>query len=135
MTIAVPSLSSAGWVRSPNEKADALLSHFFLSEKSQTYLYADNVSSLPWLVEQYGRNPIAISTELGNALERYLGRYYDTVNADVTVDDAKVAYNGEIAITLYCSVTEEGRSYSFGKLLMVTNSKIQQIINLNNAPQ
>ena len=130
--IPVPSLSLAGWIRSPAEKADALFSHFYESEKAQTVLYGDKVTNLQWLIEQYGSDIVNLLGKLRDALQQYLGAYYDTVNADVSSNDNAENTNGNINITVYIDVTEGGKSYSFGKLLNITDSKIQKIIALNN---
>jgi hypothetical protein len=131
-TIAIPSLSAAGWIRSPAEKADALFSHFYESEKSQTYLYGTNVSSLPWIVEQYGHDINLLSVQLRSSLEFYLGRFYDSATVQITTDDKENNINLRITMSVYCSVIEEGKQYSFGKLLHLKNSKIERIMKLNN---
>jgi hypothetical protein len=133
MITPVPTLSAAGWIRSPAEKADALFSHFYESDKFQTYLYGQNVTNLQWLVEQYGHDVTILTQQMRTALETYLARYYSDVLVDITTgnDDTLIA-EGKIELRLYCTVTEEGRQYSFGRLIKATNSKIDEIIKLNN---
>lgn len=130
--IPVPSLSAAGWIVSSAEKADALLSHFYESEKSQSYLYGQNITNCQWLLEQYGNNIIEITSQIRSALQVYLGRYYDAVNVEVTNDDNADNPSGKITLHIYIDVTEDGKTYSMGQLLNITNSKIQKIIRLNN---
>lgn len=131
-TIPVPSLSFAGWIRSPAEKADALFSHFYESEKAQTVLYGDRVSNLQWIIEEYGSDIVNLTNKLRQGIEQYLSAYYDTVNVDITTNNNAENLNGNINITVYIDVTEDGKTYSFGKLLNITDSKIQKIIGLNN---
>ena len=127
--IPVPSLSVAGWVTAPADKASLLMSHFFEAEKSQTLLYGDKVTSLPWLVQQYGHNIIAMTQQLRTSLEVYLARYYEGASVEVTPkDDGGTRYE----LQVYIQVTQNGKPYSVGKLLQVNNSKIQKIISLNN---
>lgn len=129
MAIPVPTLTTAGWVTAPADKADALMSHFFEAEKSQTFLYGSNVSSLQSLVEQYGNNPTNMTQELRSALEDYLGRYYTGAIVNINIyDDGTPRYE----LRVYVQVTEDGKQYSFGKLLQVNNSKIQKVVSLNN---
>ncbi len=132
MTIPVPTLSSSGWVTALSEKADFLLSHFFASDKYQTALYGKNVSNLQWLVEQYQKDPMAMSQQLRSAVETYLSRYYDIATAQVSVTDPDKDGSGRYGLRLYCSVVENGKEYSFGKLIVLLNSKIDKIIKLNN---
>lgn len=137
MSIAVPTLSSNGWVRAPAEKADFLLSHFYESDKFQTYLYGEGITSIQWIIEQYGHDIIACCSELRRALELYLGRYFDSVTAQVTSND-NITYNpvphqgSDITLRLVCSVTQDGKEYSFARLIVTSDSKFQRVINLNN---
>jgi len=129
MIIPVPTLSSAGWVTAFADKADKIMAHFFEAEKSQTFIYGSNVSSLQWLVQEYGNRPVAMTQELREALERYLKRYYTGVIVDVAIrDDGTPRYELRVSI----QVTEEGRNYSFGKELQMNNGALAKIIDLNN---
>lgn len=135
--VPVPTLSSAGWVRSASQKADFLLSHFYESDKFQTYIYGQNVTNLQWLIEQYGHDIIKVCQEIQRALELYLGRYYESVAINVVSDDdpainAVPNETSSIKLRLYAQVTEKGKDYSFARLIMATNSKFASIVKLNN---
>lgn len=129
MAIPVPTLSSAGWVTAPADKADKLMAHFFEAEKSQTVLYGDNVSSLQWLIQHYGDKPAAMTQELRGALERYLRRSYPAVTVDVQMrDDGTPRYELRVSI----QVTDDGKQHSFGKELQMHNGNLAKIIDMNN---
>ena len=132
--VPVPSLSLAGWVTSPAEKADLLFSHFYASDKSQTFLYGDNVSNIQWLIEQSAHDIVGLVENMERELTRYLGAYYSAVSVEVTSDETQgTAMDNRVTIRLWCSVTEnDGTTYSFGKLLPIVDSKIQKIVNWNN---
>ena len=136
VVIAVPTLSSAGWVRSPAEKADFLLSHFYESDKFQTYLYGKNVANLQWLIEQHGHNITKLCSEIRLTLEQYLGRYYEAVSIEVVSNDqtgtAGDTESNSVQLRVFCQVTENGKDSSFGRLMMQTNSKFQSVVKLNN---
>ena len=132
MVIPAPSLSAAGWVTSPAEKADLLLSHFYASVKNQTSLYGNNVSNLQWLVQRYGHDVVSLVTQVRSNLEVYLGRYYPAVNVEVGSNDSPSNDTNQITLRVFCQVTENGKQYSFGRLITTINSKIEKIILLNN---
>lgn len=132
MTFPVPTLSIKGWVTSPAERADFLMSHFYESDKLQSLIYGDNVSSLQWLIEQYGHSIPTLSERLRMTLMDYLGAYYDAVNIDVVSDDSADNLTGRVTLTIKCRVTQDAQEYSFGKLLTLTNSKFDKIIDFNN---
>jgi hypothetical protein len=131
MTIPVPMLSAAGWVRSPSEKADALISHAYLSDKSQTALYGDNVMSVQQIIERYSHDTTGLAQALRIEFERYFSRFYESASVDITAEDPQDG-SGKITLRLYCVVTEGAKKYSFGKLLLIKNSKIEEIIAINN---
>lgn len=130
--IPVPCLSLAGWVSSPSEKADALIAHFYESDKAQTLIFGDHVSNLQYVVEQYGHDIIALQQNLRIVLETYLGRYYDAVNVEIQSNNSMSDPVAKIELRVYADVTDGDQHYSFGKLLMISNSKIEKIASLNN---
>ena len=128
----VPVLSSAGWITDTSGKIDALLAHFFESMKSQTLVYGPNVSSLQFLLQQYGNNPNELTQNLERTLETYLGRYYDLAMVSVTNDATINNTNSVYGLKLYCSITENGQTYSVGNLLKVSNSKLTAVTKIIN---
>lgn len=126
----VPSLSTDGWVRSTPMKCDYLISHFFLSERSRTYLYKDQISSLPWILQNNKDDINAITEQTQNTLEKYFGRYFPEVVVQVKhkLEDA-----GKYALMIYVSVVDhEGKEFSLGRLANVVNSKMIKVADLNN---
>ncbi len=131
MTIAVPALSATGWTRSPAEKADLLMSHFYESDRFQSYLYPDNVCSLPWLIEQYGHDIPLVAREIEDQLGNYLRRYYTTASVQCVPDETTLD-TGEVTLKLFATVTEEGKEYVIARLIMSKDSKFQSIVKMNN---
>jgi hypothetical protein len=132
MGIPCPTLTLSGWVTASAEKADYLIAHFFEADAAQSYLYNGNISSLQYIVEQYSNNIVALTQQLRTALEQYLGRYYDNCVVEVTSNDNATNTTGSITLSLYVRVSDDGQTYSFGKLLQISNNKISKIIDMNN---
>lgn len=134
MGIPVPSLSAQGWIRDPAGKADTLLAHFYVSDKKQTALYGDNVANVQDIVQKHGHDIIALTSQLRTALNNYLQRYYDTINVDVRANEDIEAgeATGKYTLSVYCLATEDGKQFSFGRLLQINNSKIEKVFSLNN---
>lgn len=130
--ICVPLLSSQGWITDPGAKADILLSHFFESNKSQSLIYGKNVSSLQWIIQRYSGSISDMVKELTYALENYLGRYYVASVVTVISDDNTANLNTQVTLTLHCDVIEDGITYSIGKLLQISDSKLSKITTINN---
>lgn len=132
MSIKIPTLSSSGWVSEVSEKADKAISYFFVSDHSQTALYPGNVSSLAYIVQQYGNDALALLSEMQRRVQTYMGRQFDEANVSVTLAAVTEPDNGQINLKLLISVKENGKEYSIGRLIKTLNSKVQEIINLNN---
>jgi hypothetical protein len=131
-TVPVPTLSPAGWVFATAEKADFLISHFFEADYIQSYLYAGRISNIQWLIEQYGNDITNFSNQLRRTLDTYLGRYYQVVNIVITTDDNATNLTDKVSVGIQCDVTENGTTYSIGRLLNIQNSIVETIVKLNN---
>lgn len=130
--IPVPSLSLDGWVTDTASKADYLISHFFLADKSQSQLYKSEVSNLQYIIQNNGGDMIKTSVQLRTALAAYFARYFGptTVDTSFTQDPAN---SSRVTISLYVSFTDpNGREFVLAKLVDLLDSKIQKITDLNN---
>lgn len=132
MPAPVPSLSSAGWVQGPAEKADLLFSYYFTSEYSQSLLYQGSVISLPAQVQQMGHDPLELRLLIRKDIERLFQPYFEQVSVEVTTDTPDPADPTRLNITLDCSVVDAGVTYSLGRLISTVNSKILKIKEINN---
>jgi len=128
----MPSLSEDGWVDSSIKIADYLLSHFFLSDYSQTYLYTGKISSLPWIIQHTQKNILDTVTLTQSTLNDYFKRYFDNVEVEVTeVPNAQDISYAQISIYL-SFVDKNGIVQTLSKLIGIKDSKIHKIININN---
>jgi hypothetical protein len=131
--IPVPTLSAAGWVTSKAEKADFLLSHWYESDKSQTALCGNNVSSLAYVLEQNSGDPVSAQAGIRAELERYLLAYYpEGVNVQVKTNAPLTDPTPRVEIKIYVEVIEAGQTYIFGHLLQIANSRLEKVLRLNN---
>ncbi len=125
----VPTLSTLGYITDAVKKFDFLLSHFFLSDYNQTYLYKGHVTSLTRIIENSGNHIESTILGLTNGLKDYLKRYYLDADVKVTTPDTEVS---NIELTISITVTEAGSSYTFMRLLEAVDGKMQKIVKINN---
>jgi hypothetical protein len=128
----VPTVTSKGWVTDAAGKADLLLSYAFTSQYSQTSLYPGQVTSLQFMVQQWGNSPMQIQNLMSQAFEIYFTRYYDRALVAITVIDPTSLVDGRLTVQLNAEVTQDGVTYSVGRLVSFLNSTIVRIMNLNN---
>ena len=125
----LPTLSSSGWVTAVSEKADRLLAYFFESDGLQSSLYRDKVYSLPTIVKDFNGDAQVITNEIQTQLTQYLSKYFTAVEVQA---DHEVNDKGEITVKIYARLTEDGKEYSLGKLVVLADNNISKVIALNN---
>lgn len=127
-----PSLSEDGWLTSTILKADALFSHFLVSDYSQTYLYNDKVTSFTWILQNNQGNIGKLLTDLRSALEIYFARYFENITVETT-EIPNTEEPSKAKISIFVSFTDyEDKQYSLGKILEISDLKVTNIININN---
>lgn len=131
-TRVVPSLSDDGWVVSSALRANYLLTHFFLSEYSQTAFYSGNVASLPYIIQQNQGDATNTATAIRATLASYFTQYFNNVDTQVDFITDPVN-NDKIQIRIYMSFTDaDSITYNLAKVVNVENSKVSGFANLNN---
>jgi hypothetical protein len=129
----VPTLSLAGWVVTPQQKADYLMAYFYESMNNQTYIFNGQVISIQYLIEQNAGNMAKTCDAVRTALEQYLGRYYQDAIVQVTTDDVTDDNPSSlINMTISMSVVEGGVPYGISQLISLSNSKFMQAVTINN---
>lgn len=131
--VVLPSLSQDGWVSSTKEKLDYLMSHFFLSDYSQTFLYTGYVASLSYILQANQNKMIDTKNAVINTLTDYLSRYkFTDVVVDVGIKEEELNSSRQI-MSIYISVTDhENKSHTFSSVIETNDSKFSKVIQLNN---
>lgn len=129
----VPTLSSSGFVTNTPEKIDRLMAYFFLSEDSQSTLYAGNITSLPALIQKNNSETFVLEQATRDALTTYLSRYFTGVQVQATTDRPRPGDESRTNLTIYVEFTDNGTVYNLGKMVRIVDSKVSEVINLNNS--
>lgn len=124
-TTAFPSLTTLGWVTSLEHKADQVFAYFIASQYSQSVLYHGMISSLPHLLELYGNKPDELRRQVTDALNSFLGKHFQQVDTGVEVLAGNDAARYKLRI--HCTIDENGKSYSLGRLISILDSKVTQV--------
>ena len=82
----LPTVSTSGWVNDIAEKADRLLSYYFVSDYSQSNAYRGQIVSLPQQVQEFGHDALALERSMKAALETYFGQYFESAQVDVNTE-------------------------------------------------
>ena len=132
MTPTLPTVSTSGWVNDISEKADRLLSYYFVSDFSQSNLHRGQIVSLPQQVQEFGHDALALERAVKSALESYFGRYFESAIVDVSTTSPNPLDPNRIQVKVGLIVTDGGRQYSVGKLVRTFKGTIIDIIDINN---
>lgn len=128
----MPSLSEDGWVTDSIKTADYLLSHLFLSERSQSYLYNNNITSLPYILQTTQGDITQTITLLRSSIEEYFSRYFNNVVVEVT-DVTSEDEPSKASISLFVQFSDkENIEHNLGKIIETSNLTISKIIDINN---
>ena len=126
----MPSLSMDGWITSTSIKADYLISHFFVSEYSSTFLLKGEVASMPYLIQKHENVSVGLVRDVELTLKSYFGRYVPKAEVQVSSKEYEA---GKYSLIIVVIVTDiEGKEFSVCRLVDVLDSKINKIAQLNN---
>ena len=132
--IAVPTLSLAGWIKTPAEKIDQLITYFVYTIGNQTTIYGKYATSFQQILEANMGNMDNTVAATRAALNTYLKRYYDSVSIDVSYTLSDPTNSASLAtISIAATVTEGDLTYSIEKALTTVNGKFQQFVDTTNA--
>ena len=126
----VPALSPDGWVTDTVIKCDYLLSHFFLSEYSSSYVSYGKVTSFPYILQKNKDSKTNLVDDTKSSLLEYFGRYFTKTEVDVKLREEDPSKYG---IVISITVTDEnGKEFSVAKIADILDAKILSVRDLNN---
>ena len=128
-----PVLDTDGWVNSSIKVADYLLSHFFLSDYSQTAHFPGQVASFAWIVQRYQGDYTRIQEEIQSTLAAHFEKQFS--NIEIQVGDVPNAdSNNRKQLSLYLVFTDaSGTSFNLSRIIQYSdNLKITNIISVSN---
>mgnify|MGYP006439589295 CR=1 FL=1 len=130
----VPTLTTSGWIEDPAAKLRTLFEYSISSQKSQTFFYGDNITSLHSLIQQYGTRPSLLEDNVQARYQSYLSRYFDEVMVSTRItheDSVTGRYNLELNIV----AVENGREYSLGRVLEAEKTRLVKIYDESYLPR
>lgn len=123
--IVLPVLGGEGWVTDTANQISILMAQALVADYSQTTIYADSVTSIPYIVAQYQTDPLNMAIKLEDALMTYYKRYFTQVTVTVTYDDTP-----GITYPLYISiiVVDNGTSYSLANVASIDKGILTAVL-------
>jgi hypothetical protein len=128
-----PSLDTDGWVESPIKVADYMLSHFFLSDYSQTAFFRNKVASFAWLLQRHQGNLTALFDETQQILSSYFSTQFSNVEVQVTeVPDTTTSNKTGLSLFLEF-VDADGTTHNLSRLVKYSGMKVSEVLAVVNS--
>lgn len=123
-----PTIDTDGWVNSPIKVADYMLSHFFLSDRSQTFFFEAKVASFAWLLQRHQGNLTALFDETQSTLSTYFSQQF--TNVEVQVSELSNETNANrTGITLYLVFTDTaGVTHNLSRIVKYSGMKVSAVL-------
>ena len=118
MSNTLPMLSSEGWVKNPATQMVKLYNHAFLSDHSQSNIYAGSIMSMQHILANEFTNKIELVTAIEENLERYYRSYFDEANVVFKLDN-DTTDSAVLSFSLQITAQKDGKRYDLAKELSV----------------
>lgn len=124
MPVTLPLLGSEGFSQDPDIIMARLLQHAFLSDYSQSNIYAGSVTSIQYIISEHAQDPLALSVAMRKALLQYYSRYMEDVSVTFEqsdffdpTDEAQMQFN--LGVTGYMNNSR----YELNRTLQVDSTQ------------
>jgi len=118
-------LSTRGWLTTPEARLDRMMSEYILANPGQTLFYRGRVRALTATIQAVGTDPDilanAVKEDLTKKVEMCFPERTGLTEVVCHVDPETNEINIEISMTVY----EDGKPYSLSKVLANTSSYVK----------
>lgn len=121
----LPTLRTAGWLSDITTLSTALMEYFISSDRSQSDIYIGHVSSLPYLIRQYGNNPSLLVDNVEITLRNYFSRYFESVICSISHNDPYG--DGRYNIDIDIMIGDGTSKYRLQRIMSVAESELLDI--------
>ena len=126
----IASLSEKAWIDDPKAILSYVMSCYLLTDAAQTYVFQNNVKSLPQTYHRFINDPSGMATAVRSELSEMLGYYFAHAEVSTQVREISVKH---YAIALHAVVlTEDGARHNLAKVMELDSQNLRKILDVNN---
>lgn len=114
----MPTLSTRGWLSTPELIIDEVLSNYLAANPSQTLLFSGNVVSLQYAIYKTNNDGNQLATRVKADLDKLYGQYSKQVEIEVNYTEDY----GKINISISGTVNINGKNYDIQQSVSDTAS-------------
>lgn len=131
MTKARGTLSTRGWLTTPEGRLAGMFTEYEAANPSQSLYYSHKIKSLQSTIQAVGKDPSRLAAAIQSDLEGKVALNFPERTGMVNVDCAlNGADDNEITIEISMTVFENGKTYNLNQVLATVG---ESFINLTNA--
>ncbi|MGL5648950.1 MAG: hypothetical protein ACRDDY_13965 [Clostridium sp.] len=130
MTKARGTLSTRGWLRTPESRLAGMFTEYEAANPSQSLFYRSKIRSLQSTIQAVGKDPIKLASAIQSDLEGKVKLNFPERAGKVGVECVLNSDETEINIEISITVFENDKSYSLNRVLSTVG---ESFINLTNA--
>lgn len=128
----IPTMGIKGWINATSDVADYVVACFLSANPSQTVLFREETTSLPYLLKIYANRPNELEIQLQDHLDKKLKaafgyESYANVTLDNDIDD-----DTKYTINFTGFIVTDSKSYTLGWMVQIQNSRVVKIAKINN---
>lgn len=110
-------LSTRGWLRTPEARLDRMMTEYVLANPGQTLFYHGRVRALTATIQSIGTDPDRLSTAIKTDLTKKMEMCFPERTGLLEVDCRVNPDNNDITIEISMTVYEDGKAYSLNRVL------------------
>lgn len=126
MTIPYPCLDT-GYLYDPGKKLDRIMSDFYESEWSQSYLFAGSISSFPYILQNYQDDPQTVANKTRDSLTRLVGKYFDS--CEVQTGEIEGESSTSYDLRLYLTAKQGDETVNLWQQIKVTGTQFEKTLD------
>lgn len=122
-----------GFLSNPKEALDLLVTHFFLTNASQTSVYRGSIETAQSILQKYANDVPQAASEMTEAMNRLLRKYFD--DASIVIEHRlydPTTSNSVVQFTISGVITDNNINYQLNKLVETRNGTFQKFVEINN---
>lgn len=128
----LPTLSSDNWVLPGEKMLDYLLTYYITTDARQSYLFNNNLISLPYSYAMHSTDPVGFRNRIMDDLKILLKRYFEVVDVKADVYEDKSEALSYYVILSASVMTKEGLKYDLNKVTTTKNNVTDKILSFSN---
>lgn len=130
MATVIPVLGGENWLADPELIMNKLFVHMFLTDYSQSNIYQGSVTSLQYILAEYGDDVPKLTNAVTNAITKYYGNYFDGADVTFKLVDGDTGTSGKMSFNLQITAVMNGKTYDLNRTLQVDNTDgVKRFIN------